>query len=258
MRHITFVTALAAVLLAGLLPAGAQNQPKGQQQPAAPAPARPYKPVAVTAPKPMADASFESLRKELAAVAQKKDRAALAKLVVAQGFFWERENGDAADKRKSGLDNLSTALGLSNKAGAGWDILAGYAEDSSGAPSPEHKGAICAPADPDFNGKDFDELIKATQTDATEWGYPVSAGIDVHAAPQANAAVIDKLGLVFVRVMPEPTPVSAAYVRIVTPSGKTGYVSVDAIVPIGNDQLCYVKDGGAWKIGGYIGGGEPQ
>ena len=257
MRHVHSAFVFAAVLVAGLLPAAAQNQPKGQQPPP-PAPVRPYKPVAITAPKPMADASFEAMRQQLGEAAKRKDRAALARLVVAQGLFWERENGDAAAKGKSGLDNLSAALGLNNKGGAGWEMLAGYAEDATASPSPEHKGAICAPADPAYNGNDFDALINATQTDVSEWGYPVSAGIDVHAAPQANAAVIDKLGLVFVRVMPEPTPVSAAYVRIVTPSGKTGYVSVDAIVPIGNDQLCYVKDGGAWKIGGYIGGGEPQ
>ena len=46
--------------------------------------------------------------------------------------------------------------------------------------------------------------------------------------------------------------------RIATPSGKPGYVTIDSIAPIGNDQICYVKEGGAWKIGGYIGGGEPQ
>ncbi len=51
---------------------------------------------------------------------------------------------------------------------------------------------------------------------------------------------------------------SAPYLRIVTPSGKAGFVSADAVAPIGNDQICYVKDGGAWKIGGYIGSGEPQ
>jgi hypothetical protein len=43
---------------------------------------------------------------------------------------------------------------------------------------------------------------------------------------------------------------------VVTPSGKTGFVSIEEISPIGNDQLCYVKDGSAWKIAGYI-GGEP-
>jgi len=255
MRQVHSALVFAALLAAGLSPATAQNQPRGEP---APAPARPYKSVAVTPPKPMTDASFESLRKQLGEAAKRKDRAALTNLVVAQGLFWERENGDGADKRKAGIDNLSVALGLNNKDGAGWEMLVGYAEDPTASASPEHKGAICAPANPDFNGKDFEELIKTTQTDAAEWGYPVSAGIEVHAAPQASAPVIDKLSLAFVRVMPEPTPASAAYVRVVTPDGKAGYVSVDAIAPIGNDQLCYVKDGGAWKIGGYIGGGEPQ
>jgi hypothetical protein len=257
MRYLHTALLFAALLIAGMLPAPAQNQPKGQQ-PTGPAPARPYKPVAITAPKSMADASFESLRQQLGDAAKRKDRAALARLVVAQGFFWEREGRDAADKRKSGIDNLSTALGLNNKDSVGWEMLAGYSEDPTAAPSPDYKGTICAPADPIFSGKDFDDLIKATQTDETEWGYPVSGGIEVHAAPQANAAVIEKLGLVFVRVMPEPTPANAAYVRVVTPGGKTGYVSVDAVAPLGNDQLCYLKDGNAWKIGGYIGGGEPQ
>lgn len=32
--------------------------------------------------------------------------------------------------------------------------------------------------------------------------------------------------------------------------------AVDAIAPIGNDQLCYVKEAGDWKIGGYVGTGD--
>jgi hypothetical protein len=43
-------------------------------------------------------------------------------------------------------------------------------------------------------------------------------------------------------------------VRIVTPSGKTGFVAAEAIAPLGNDQICYVKDAAGWKIAGYIGG----
>ena len=255
MRSIRLISTVAALLIAGLLPAVAQNQPNGQP---APAPARPYKAVAIAPTKPMTDAAFDAMRKQLGEVAKRKDRAALARLVAAQGLFWQRENRDTADKSKPGIDNLAAALGLNNKDGAGWDVLAGYADDPTASPSAEHKGAVCAPAAPGFNSKDFDELIKATQTDASEWGYPMSAGIEVHAGPQANAPVIDRLALAFVRVMPEPNPASAAYVRIVTPNGKAGYVSVDAVAPVGNDQLCYVKDGDAWKIGGYIGGGEPQ
>ncbi len=225
---------------------------------AQPAPPKPYKPVVITVPVPVADPAFEALRKQVGEIAQKKDRAALARLVVAQGFFWQRDNRDRADKRKSGIDNLANALSLHGKDGAGWDILFSYTDDPTASPSPVTKGAICTPAEPAYDAKAFAELIKTTQSDASEWGYTMSAATEVHDKPQANAPVIDKIGPIFVRVAPENTRGSAAYQRIITPSGKAGFVSIDAVAPIGNDQLCYVKDGGAWKIGGYIGGGESQ
>jgi hypothetical protein len=258
MHRLRLIAAFAAVLISGAGAAGAQQkQPPAQPAPQA-APVKPYKTVAVTLPKPMTDTGLEDLRKQIGAAAEKKDRAALAGLVVAKGFFWERENGDGADKAKSGVDNLSAALGLGNKDGAGWDMLAGYAEEPTAAPSPQHNGALCAPADPTFDGPAFDALLKATQTDVGEWGYPVSPNIEVHAAAQANAPVIDKLALAFVRVMPEASTNAPSWLRIVTPAGKVGFVSIDSIAPIGNDQICYVKDGSAWKIGGYIGGGDGQ
>ncbi|HEY6834311.1 MAG TPA: hypothetical protein VI251_17700 [Pseudolabrys sp.] len=272
MHGLRLFTAFAAVLIAGATapalaqqkqtPSATAKQPPAQQQPVqqAPqvAPPKPYKPVAVTPPKPMTDAGLEDLRKRIGAAAEKKDRAALGSLVVTKGFFWERENGDGADKTKPGVDSLASALGLANKDGAGWDMLAGYAEEPTAAPSQPHKGAVCAPADPTFDNAAFDALLKATETDVGEWGYPVSANIEVHGTAQANAPVTDKLGLAFVRVMPEATTNAPSYLRIVTPAGKIGFVSIDSVAPIGNDQICYVKDGGAWKIGGYIGGGDGQ
>ena len=254
MHAIRFISVCAAVLIANSGPLAAQNR----TQPPAPVPVKPYKPVAITPPAPLTDASFEAMRKQLGEVAQRKDRAAMARLVVAQGFFWERDNRNAADKRKSGIDNLSSALGLANKDGVGWDILTGYAEDPNASPAPEHRDAICAPADPAFNAKELDTLVQATDTDVTDWGYPVADGLEVRASAQANGPVIDKIGMHFVRIMPETASDPPSYLRIATPAGKTGYVSIDSIAPIGNDKLCYVKDGGAWKIGGYIGGGEPQ
>jgi hypothetical protein len=252
MRRIHFLPACAAMLIAGTVLAAAQKAPPQAS------PAQPYKAVPVGLPAPLADAGLDALRKQIGELAQHKDRAGLARLVVAQGFFWERENGNRADKRKSGLDNLATVLGLNNKDGAGWEILFSFTDDPTASASPDHKGAVCAPAEPTFDGQAFDALLKATQTDVSEWGYPVSAGIEVHALAQAVAPVTEKLGVNFVRVMPEGAATSPAYLRVVTPTGKTGYVSVDSIAPIGNDQICYVKEGGAWKIGGYIGGGEPQ
>ena len=225
---------------------------------AQPAPPKPYKAVAIAPPVPVADPAFEALRKQIGEATQKKDRGALTRLVVAQGFFWQRDNRDRADKRKSGIDNLATALSLNSKDGAGWDILFSYTDDPTASPSPIYKGAICAPAEPAYNAAAFSELIKTTQSDASEWGYTMSPLTEVHATAQASAPVIDKLGPMFVRVAPDNKTGSAAYQRIITPSGKPGFVTIDAVAPIGNDQLCYVKDGSSWKIGGYIGGGEPQ
>lgn len=229
-----------------------------QAQAQTPSPASPYKAVAIALPADLNDPALSALRGQITEITKKRDAAAMARLVVSSGFFWQRDNRDTANKRKSGFDNLSAALGLSNKDSAGWDILAGYADDPTVSPAAGHKGAYCAPAMPSYDAAAFDGLLKATQTDAGEWGYPVSANIEVHTTAAANAPVIEKLGLYFVRVIPETRSASAAYQRIATPAGKTGYVSIDAIAPVGGDQICYAKDAAGWKIAGYIGGGEPQ
>ena len=241
---------LAISLVLGVSAAHAQQQP-------AVAPPKPYKPVIISPPADMKDADLEALRDKIGEAVKARDRAALAPLTVAQGFFWDRESGDAG-KGKAGVDALAAALGLTSKDAVGWDILGAFADDSSAAPSQTRKNAVCAPADPRFDTKAFDTLLKDTQTDVTEWGYPLSLGIEVHAAPQASAPVIGKLGLTFVRVMPEERATNPAYLRVLMPNGKPGYITIDSLAPFGNDQLCYVKQGGAWKIGGYIGTGEPQ
>ena len=226
-----------------------------QQAAPAPAPAKPYKPVAVALPRPMAEPGFDAFRKQLAEAAQKQDRGALAKLVVAQGFFWEAEDGDKADKKKSGSDNLASAIGLSGKDAPGWELLMSYSADPTAAPIPDRQGVVCAPADPAFDDQALEELAKATDTDTGEWGYPVTAGVEVRTGAQPNSPVMEKLGMHFVRVMPDAPNAQNQMpaLRIVLPSGKTGYVAGNAISPLGNDQLCYVKEAEGWKITGFIG-----
>src|SRR5918998_688747 len=238
-----------------------QQAPQAQQ---APAPPKAYKPVTITLPKPMADPSFEAFRKQIGEVAEKKDRAALAKMVVAKGFFWDAEAGDKSDKNKSGIDNLVTALRLDAREGSGWEMLGGHAGDPTAAPNPQHKGAVCSPAEPKFDGKQFEALIKATGTEPPEWAYPMQAGLEVRSAAQPNAPVVEKLGLVLVRVLPDEAPAaapqgqSAPMVKVVGPSGKVGFVPGEALAPLGNEQLCYVKQGNNWLITGYVGGGDQQ
>ena len=123
------------------------------------------------------------MRKQLGEAAQRKDRAAMARLVVAQGFFWQREGRNAADKHKSGFDNLAAALGLNNKEGAGWEILSGYADDPTASPSPEHSGAICAPAEPDYDRKALRRPAQGDQHRRDRVGLP---GVGRHRRARAG------------------------------------------------------------------------
>jgi hypothetical protein len=226
------------------------------------APPKPYKPVAVIVPQPYNDPSFEAFRKELGEIASHKDRAALASKIVANGFFWMGEKGDKASQRKSGIDNLAAAIGLDSADGVGWETLTAAAAEATLAPIPDKKGVMCGPAGPVFDHKAAEQTAKATGTQPEEWGFPVKGSLDVHATGQPRSPVIEKVGSVLVRIMPEgplpgagdaPRPQLGSYfVRIVTPSGKVGYVPDDTISTLDNDRLCFVKDAAGWKITGYI------
>ena len=243
----------SAFIIMGLLGPSAALAQQG------PAPPKAYKPVTITLPKTVADPSFEAFRKQIADIAGKKDRAALAR-VVAQKFFWIPEDKDVADASKAGIDNLATAIGLEGNDAPGWDLLAGYAQETTADPHPQQTGAICGPGEPAFDDKAAEELAKATDTEPAEWGYPANAGIEVRSGPEPTAAVTEKLGLHLVRVYPDDSPTAAVHgdsLRIVTPSGKLGYVQIDSVLPLISDQICYRKEGNAWRIAGAIGGVPP-
>jgi len=246
-------------------PQGQKGAPPPQAQKGAPppqaqqqlpfVPPAPYTALAVAPPKPYTDPSLAAFRQQLAAIAQKKDRAALAKLVLAKDFFWMKEEGNAAGK-KTGIEALATALSLAAKDGSGWETLSEFVSDETASPYPDRPNTVCSPAGPDFKTEDLEKLVAATKTDIAEWGFTAEENIEVKASAQANASVIEKIGMIFVRVMPDLAPnASQEFMRIVTPSGKVGFVPAEAINPLGSDQLCYGKDAaGAWKIVGMIGG----
>jgi hypothetical protein len=269
MRHLrvpTTVSLLTALVMAGALGAATAQAPGQAPAPApapaqapAPAPLGPYKAVAITLPPSLNDPSFDAFRKQLGEIAQKKDRAALAALVAAN-FFWVPEDTDLADKAKSAIDNAAKALNLDGKDAPGWDALAAYAVELTAMADPQRAGVFCAPAEPAFDEKAADELATTTQTDAADWAFPLRDGIEVRASAKADAAVVDKLGLYLVRVLADDSPTAAVlptFLKVLTSAGKVGYVPIDALLPIGGEQLCYIKDGGAWKIAGFL-GGEPN
>jgi len=259
-----FATAFAFAALLGSAAQAQQKQPPAKQQPAPPpvAAPKPYQPVAIKLPAPLNDQSFEAFRKQLGEVAAKKDRAGLAKLTVAQGFFWDSEDGDKADKKKSGIDNLAAAIGLGGKQPIGWEVLQGYAQDPTASAYPGKQGVVCAPADPEFDETALETLAKSTDTDPGDWAYPLGDKIEVRSAGKPDAPVAETIGMVLIRILPDqdaaqPAKNEVPLVKVVPPSGKVGYISADLLSPLGNDQVCYVKDAAGWKITGYVGSG-PQ
>jgi hypothetical protein len=227
-------------------PGGQQQPPRGPAQgaPQAPppggpqaqqsAPPKPYKLIPGTLPQPAG--------------------------LVAPNFFWMGEKGDKANKKKTGIDNLAAAIELDDKEGGGWSALAGAADEATLEAIPDRKGIMCGPAGPTFDEAAAEAVAKDSGTDPSDWAYPSKAGLEVRAAAQPNAPVIDKLGVNLVRVMPEQPPAGGApppespFIRIVTPAGKVGFVLEEAMSALDQDQMCYVKDATGWKIAGYAGG----
>lgn len=254
MRIIRPVTAAFAITLIGAL----SSARLGAEE-AAPKP-QPYKPVAIELPQPVKEASFATFRKQIADIAKRKDRAALAKHVAAD-FFWTTDDGkDIALKGRSGIDNLARALYLDNPNTEGWEILAAFAQDATADPSPQRKGVICAPGEPKHDSAAAAELGNATGTASSFWYYPAKAGVEVRSGMTKDSKVTGTLGMHLVWVYPDLSPAAAVHadtVRIVLPSGQFGFVAAEALLPLPGDLLCYVKDGNSWRIAGFFGGLPP-
>ena len=115
-------------------PQRGQPAPPQQQQAAAP---KPYKPVSISAPAAVTDPSFEEFRKQLGAIAEKKDRKALAGL-MAPNFFWMGEKGDRADKKRSASTispRRSNSTARRRPAGSFWSCVRG--SDRDAIPEPQ-------------------------------------------------------------------------------------------------------------------------
>jgi len=271
MSHRPATPIAAALVLASMLlftampgvaqaPAPQQAPSQAPQQAPQPSPPKPYKKVSVTLAPSVTDPSLNAFRKQFADIATRKDRPALGRL-VAKDFFWERENGNAADKDKTGIENLAAAIGLDAKDGSGWQLLADYAAEPSISQVGDRKDFVCAPATPVFDEKEFTALVQSTETHPAEWGYPLRNGIEVRDSAAPNAKPVEKLGQHFVRVMPEDAPPNSAApttLRIVAPAGKIGYIPLALLLPLGIEQLCYKKEADGWKIAGYVGEGPAE
>jgi hypothetical protein len=258
MRHIAV---LAAALLAwgAVPPAFAQIAPTAAPRAPAPklAPDKPYKPVAVTVAPALEDASFTAFRAQLAAVAKDRVYGELARLVVAQGFFWEGDVG-GFDPKRPAVENLAAAISLEGAAGSGWNTLAAFAAVAEAGPLPSRPGIVCAPAHPQYDPVEFDQLIALSGTRPEAWRYPRAGPVPLRVVPRPTGRVVETLGTHLVRLVPydgppEYDPARTGWPLVAAPGGNKGFVVPDVLMPLRSDRLCYHKDvTGRWRIAGYI------
>ena len=260
MRPVLFLL-IAAAMLAADHAATAQQPQRPPQQQAAPkvAPPKPYKPVALKLPTPMNDASLRSVpqaaRRSRAEEGSRRARQA----VVAQGFFWEGENGDKADKKKSGADNLAAALGLADKDSDGWDILMGYAADPTDDALPRETGRDLRAGRSRLRGKGSRRGRQGDADRSRRLGLPGRGRRRGPRHAAAEGAGVRKARPAFRARDARPGPRRRRRTRRrCSRSSRRPARSVmspgEAVAPLGNDQLCYIKDGADWKITGFIGG----
>lgn len=269
----TFVMIAACALMLSAARVDAQTPPAGAAKPPAPrapaAPAakpllqKPYKPIAVTVTPAPDDPSFAAFRQQLADVAKNRVYAELARLVVAQGFFWAGDFAGGFDPKKSSAENFAAAIRLERGAGSGWSRLAAFAAWPDAAPMASRPGVICTPSPPQFDEIEFDHVLDITQTKASDWNYPRAAGAPMRAAARPTAAVIETLGSHLVRRLENTSgnaannPAGQIWTRVAAPSGRTGFVAAAELMPLRGDQICYLKDvTGRWSIAGYVAVGD--
>jgi hypothetical protein len=248
LRRLLFLLTMAAWLLTAPAVAQMAAQPRSS-----------YVPVAITLPPASADPSFAAFRAAIAAAARTRIYAELEALVQPQGFFWDRDFGQGYDPRKPPVDNLAAAIELEHRNGMGWDRLAKFAEDKSVEPLDARPGVVCAPARPGYDTVEFSRLLDTTYTRDTEWAYPMADETPVRAAPRADAPVVGKLALHFVRLLgfegvdSETTLPRNQWTRVMLPDGKTAYAAPGSLTSLTVERLCYVKDMVVgWRIAGYI------
>jgi hypothetical protein len=226
----------------------------------------PYPEVKVRAPAPFkGDAAFEKARKALADAVAKKDIAALSALVAPNFMLLAGgDPSDQAEKGRDGLHNFKVAFGFrargqkadgKTEGGPQWDYLA----DLTSGDFTQGRSAnmACGPASavPDERAIEAASQRIESPKERLDWVYTTDE-ITLTARPGAGNAVgkISGVALPVAGMHPRPRQgqqqdAAPTHLELLLPSGKTGWVAIDSVSPLGGAQLCLGRQpGGDWKI----------
>jgi hypothetical protein len=213
------------------------------------------------------ESALAAMLKRFADAVERRDAGALYPL-VGPTFFWTL-NGEPSKEFESGRDalhNFKVAFGFRRPGARSdsrdpheqlWETL----EDFSGAALYRmNSDILCAPASGEPESEEaMDKALSLLEGpgENSEWVYSLEP-ITLTERPDGGAtiAAAPKLALPIIATNPPTKPLGnnplPTHYQLLLPSGKTGWVDVDAVQPLAVDKLCYGKDpGGAWKIVGY-------
>jgi hypothetical protein len=213
------------------------------------------------------DAAFTKMQKALTDAVAKKDTQRLLAL-VGPTFVW-RTGGDISDQFDFGgdaLQNFKVVFGFRQFGkrvdggvadGPFWDILSAFVSDNSYDIISDT--LVCGPTIATLDDPDAFEAAKQKigADDSIQWYVTVDDDTSVSATPAGTGAPVGHIG-------PAALPVLASYpeqrdsgpppshLKVLLPSGKSGWIPVTAAIPLESDRLCYaLTASGDWKIAGF-------
>jgi hypothetical protein len=226
----------------------------------------PYPEVKVQVPeqyKP--DAAFTKLQKSISdAVASKNAQVLFA--LVGPTFVWlqEDEIADQFDFGGDALQNFKVLFGFREagkhvdggvKDGPYWDDLANFAANTKFQRASDT--LVCGPMAAIVSDQDaFDQARqKIGADDSTEWYFTLGE-TNVTASPGGGATVghVGQVALPLLDEFPQAREGSSeapavTHLKVMLPSGKSGWIPVSAALLLEPDRLCYaMTESGDWKI----------
>ncbi len=201
----------------------------------------------------------------LRTTAEKRDEAAL-KAQIAPVIFWARDFGGSFDEKASGEQNLRQAFQIGvpdldpQFANDGWERLEDLLTANRIGVDAEHQGAFCLPSFPELADKPAAEKVfkEANMVDEwpLAWAY-VDGRVDVLEKPEANGTVIASVESEAMPIEIWGVDDDMEWSEIILTDGRRGFVKSGSLGFWINEKLCVAKDASdAWKIVGYIGGGD--
>jgi hypothetical protein len=218
------------------------------------------------------DGAFEAMIARFSAAVAKKDEQALFAL-IGPNFVWTLEGAltDEFDLGRDVLHNFKVVFGFRElgkdtdgnvASGPFWDALATFARDKTYYKATDSGSLICGPIRANVANEDTFEAaqkkIAPGDDDQIEW-YFTLGDTAVAKAPGDSGPPLGKVGKVALPVLStapagkpgEPVP-PPAFLEVLLPSGKTGWIPASVAKQLAAEHLCYAKTvSGEWKIVAY-------